>query len=210
MASEQVTSTQPIHEVNVPSFAIMKTEVTVRMYRKCVESNGCTEPPNNEFCNWGYMDREDHPINCIDWFQAMEFASWVGARLPTEAEWEYVARGEGGDVMYPWGNDFDATMCNTREEGPGHLAPVDYYSEGASPYGVMDMAGNASEWCSDWHKKGYVENLLPNPTGPQTGKHRVTRGSSWRYSANMARCAARYWCPPDMRRNNTGIRLVRI
>ena len=205
----------PQRVIQSDRFEVTKYPVTNQAYESFLRDS--PDRPAPEYWNGRTppADLLNHPVVEVTWDDAQALATWLSVktgqtyRLPTEAEWEKAARNTDGRI-YPWGDDFDASMSNTREQGPGHLTAVDYFSAGASPHGVMDMAGNASEWCSDWHKKGNVESLLPNSTGPQTGKHRVTRGSSWRYSTNMARRAARYWCPPDMRRNNTGIRLVRI
>ncbi len=206
MGSERSGRAQPIHEVIVPSFEIMKTEVTVEMYRKCVESDYCTEPNlkgDNEDCNWDYTEREDHPVDCINWFQAMEFAAWVGARLPTEAEWEYVARGEGGDVIYPWGNEdascslavYNRTNCNLS----GTLS-VCSKPAGNTQQGICDMAGNVSEWLQDEAHYSY-ERAPSNGRGwcseecplnasdanyvtmlEQYSIKRMVRGGSWYHS----------------------------
>lgn len=205
----------PQQVIHLDRFEIAKHPVTNQSYESFLNDNSDQPAPEYWKGRTPPADLLNHPVVEVTWDDAQAYATWLSAktgqtyRLPTEAEWEKAARGTDGRI-YPWGAVFDASRCNTREEGPGHSTPVDYYPEGTSPYGVMDMAGNASEWCSDWYKEGYAEISSPNPTGPQIGEHRVTRGSSWRYSTNMARCAARYFCPPDMRRDNTGIRLVRI
>ncbi|HCQ00349.1 MAG TPA: formylglycine-generating enzyme family protein [Candidatus Latescibacteria bacterium] len=205
----------PQQVIHLDRFEIAKHPVTNQSYESFLNDNSDQPAPEYWKGRTPPADLLNHPVVEVTWDDAQAYATWLSAktgqtyRLPTEAEWEKAARGTDGRI-YPWGAAFDASRCNTREEGPGHSTPVDYYPEGTSPYGVMDMAGNASEWCSDWYKEGYAEISSPNPTGPQIGEHRVTRGSSWRYSTNMARCAARYFCPPDMRRDNTGIRLVRI
>ena len=205
----------PQQAIHLDRFEIAKHPVTNQSYESFLNDNSDQPAPEYWKGRTPPADLLNHPVVEVTWDDAQAYVAWLSAktgqtyRLPTEAEWEKAARGTDGRI-YPWGAAFDASMCNTREEGPGHSTPVDYYPEGSSPYGVMDMAGNTSEWCSDWYKEGYAEIPSPNPTGPQIGEHRVTRGSSWRYSTNMARCAARYFCPPDMRRNNTGIRLVRI
>ena len=109
MGSNNHSREQPIHTVNVPSFEIMKTEVTVAQYQACVDAGECTEPDTGGYeghCNWGRSGRENYPINCVDWLQARAFSKWVGGDLPSEAQWEYAARSQGQNIIYPWGNAF--------------------------------------------------------------------------------------------------------
>ena len=111
----------PLPRSTIARFEMSRTEVTVAQYRQCVDAGACSEPQSrgvvttDEGCNWGESGREDHPINCVDWNQAVEFATWVGGRLPSEAEWEYAARyskglAEAGSRTVPWGTD--AATCS--------------------------------------------------------------------------------------------------
>ena len=175
---------RPYHEVNVPEFEIDITEVTMEQYRACVNSGSCSIPSTySEYCNWSYSDREDHPVSCIDWYQAKLYCEWSGKRLCSESEWEKAARGTDGRI-YPWGNQeatcaravmkFNGTGC-----GEDRTWPVG--SKPAGVYGLYDMAGNVDEWVEDdWHSS-YSSNegaptdgsaWIGNPREPE----RIERG----------------------------------
>ncbi len=138
---------------------------------------------------------EDHPITSLTWFGAKDYCEAQGARLPTEAEWEKAARGTDGR-MYPWGNEFDCSFSNLREEFPQvhhslpgapncgepnqlhqYSTPIGSFPQGASPYGAIDMLGNACEWVSDFFDPNYYEDtLMVNPTGPLSGLVHICKG----------------------------------
>jgi len=161
---------KPYHKVYLDAYYIDKNDVTVDEYNKCVNAGACTAAS----CTG---DGGDHPRNCVDWNQANAYCKWAGKELPTEAQWEKAARGTDGRI-YPWGNEWDASKAcfNT---GNGTCA-VGSYPQGASPYGVMDMAGNVLNWCRDWYNAKYYANSPDhNPTGPGSGEYRVLRGGSW-------------------------------
>ena len=147
---------RPVHEVRLPAFEIMETEVTVAMWRACVRARAC-KPADT--CTWGKPNWkrsgvDDHPINCVSWAQAQVFARWVGngARLCSEAEWEYAARSGGTDSVYPWGNErasCDRAVMDDGGKGCGHgktTWPVCSKPKGSSTQGVCDLAGNVWEW----------------------------------------------------------------
>ena len=181
---------QPVHTVVLDGFWIDRTEVTNALYHRCVEANACQAPT---VCDWGAptyarVEHADHPAVCVDWYGAEAYCEWAGARLPTEAEWEYAARGSQG-WAYPWGNEFDGTRLNycdvnceenwadeTVDDGYARTAPVGGYPDGASWCGALDMAGNVWEWMVDWHGS-YPSAAQANPTGPETGDRRVLRGA---------------------------------
>jgi len=141
---------RPIHGVGVPGFEMSKTEVTVGQYRQCVNAGACTEPSDH----WQNVpgERENHPVTYVNWQQAKGFAEFVGARLPTEAEWEYAAKGGGQNIVYPWGNE--APDCDRLNFNScvGGTTPVCTYATGNTAQGLCDMAGNVWEWVEDdWH-----------------------------------------------------------
>jgi sulfatase modifying factor 1 len=157
---------RPVHRVTVPTFEITKTEVTVLQYQVCVDASICTEPIEptlDQYCNLGKPDREDHPVNCVDWEQAGVFCRWSGGRLPTEAQWEYAARGGGDDIEFPWGNQpatcHYAVMKDQTVGGDGcgqdRTWPVCSKTAGNTAQGLCDMSGNVLEWVRDQYHDSY-------------------------------------------------------
>jgi len=231
---------QPRHAVTLSAYCIDRTEVTVAAYAACVAAGACSAPPltvnwssysGNEArlfsqaCNGS--DRPSHPINCVDWGQAAAYCAWTGGRLPTEAEWEYAARGSDGRI-HPWGSEPPSArrlnacgaecLAAARRDGTPRkalyddddgwptTAPVGSYPEGASPFGVLDMAGNVWEWTADWYGP-YPEAAQTDPQGAATGTSRVSRGGSWTSGgAERARAADRDWLDPEIREAGLGFR----
>ncbi len=175
---------QPPHPVTLAAFCIDSTEVTVSAYRRCGAA-GCTEPDTTGYCNWGVGGRDNHPVNCVDWNQARTYCEWRGGNLPTEAQWEYAARGgNSSNHVFPWGNADPAAQCCWSGGGssPASTCAVRSYPSGNSPFGLSDMAGNVREWVLDWYDD-YSPTATLNPRGPQTGTLRVLRGGAWLSSA---------------------------
>jgi len=211
---------RPVRTVTVRSFEMSRTEVTVGQYRKCVEAGVCSEPSS---CSWGSPNwssssgsKENHPINCVDWGQARTFAKWVGADLPTEAEWEYAARG-GQDFIYAGSNSPDDVAWYASNSGGG-TQPVG--TKRANGYGLHDMSGNVWEWTLDEYKSDY--NGAPSDGHQAVGSiptcstkcdngaaRRVFRGGCWFYDASHLRVALRYCISPVPRNGNLGLRLRR-
>jgi iron(II)-dependent oxidoreductase len=166
MGSDEGNSDEkPTYMVEVRDFYMSKTEVTVGQYRKCVEAGECSEPNNKNDdpkCNWGYSDRDDHPINCVDWYQAIAFAKWVGKDLPSTPQWEYAARSRGREIEYPWGNEYATCEYAVMDDGGegcgrGGTWEVCSKTKGNTTQGLCDMGGNVWEWVLDeYHSNDIV------------------------------------------------------
>ncbi|MBA3532177.1 MAG: SUMF1/EgtB/PvdO family nonheme iron enzyme [Ardenticatenales bacterium] len=205
---------QPQHVIYLDTFWIDQTEVTNAMFARFVAERGYRtdaeragrawvgeQTEHVEGASWLHprgpdstiKGLDDHPVVQVSWNDAVAYCEWAGRRLPTEAEWEKVARGTDGR-KYPWGNDYprghqanfvdsnvpqDAGDEN-RADGYRYTAPVGSYPAGESYYGVLDMVGNVNEWVADWYDEAYyASSPKENPPGPNTGPGRVLRSSSW-------------------------------
>jgi sulfatase modifying factor 1 len=167
--------------------------------------------------------RLDHPVIHISWNDAQAFCAWAGMRLPTEAEWEFAARGGREGDRFPWGNDLMPNGKhrmnvwqgkfpdkNTRADGHMGTAPVSSYEP--NDYGLYCMTGNIWEWCADWFSPDtYAHPASLNPTGPEQGETKVMRGGSYLCHAsycNRYRVDARSSNTPDSSTGNLGFRMV--
>jgi len=167
----------PEHTVYLDAFWIYQTEVTNDQYRICVEENACSNPKNTYAFDSSKFG--NHPVVYINWYQAKEYCEWAGGRLPTEAEWEKSARGTDGR-NYPWGDHAPNCSLANYEGCIGSTLPVGSVPKGVSPYGALDMAGNALEWVADWYDENYYRvSQYENPQGPTGGVDRVLRGGSY-------------------------------
>jgi formylglycine-generating enzyme required for sulfatase activity len=205
---------QPRHTLYLPDYYLAKTPVDVAQYAAFVQATG-HKPPGN----WKGLiskkppqDKLNHPVTEVSWRDAVAYCQWLAAttgkvyHLPSEAEWEKGAQGSDGRI-YPWGNEWDATRCNSKEGGPGDTTPVGVYPDGASPYGLLDMAGNVWEWT--WSlKEDY-------PYDPEDGREdadaegrRVVRGGSFNNNDRNVRCAYRNRNNPNNTNTNNGFRVV--
>jgi sulfatase modifying factor 1 len=213
---------KPVHEVTLRGFCIDKFPVTNGLYRKFCDATGRDYPTDPGFSGMAdYLTKNlDYPVVNVSWEDARAYCEWTGKRLPTEAEWEKAARGQDGR-KYPWGNaEPDGSQCNFADKRSGlswadkkvddgfaRTSPVKQYPTGASPYGVMDMAGNVWEWCNDWYADDYFkESPAENPKGPSNGSYRVLRGGSWYDEASYLRCACRGGFGPSFRCGHFGFR----
>ena len=204
---------KPYHQVTLSDFAIDNNLVTAVEYQQCVNSGACTAPAPGDTCTYGVSGKEIYPVNCVTWSQAAAYCLWRGKHLPTEAQWEKAARGANG-LKYPWGNaapDCDhAVMSVTGCSNSGTL-PIGSKTAGASPYGALDMAGNAWEWVADWYDAGYY-NTSPtsDPQGPSTGTLRVARGGSFESTlTSQLRTSNRAEYDPASSNANTGFRCAK-
>jgi formylglycine-generating enzyme required for sulfatase activity len=175
----------PQHTVTLSAFTIDRFEVTNEKYQSCVQA-GCCEPPtyNGSYTGrehyYGSVDFYDYPVIFVTWEMAAQYCAGLDKRLPTEAEWEYAARGDDGRT-FPWGSDSPSvTEANFGGAQDGDTEAVGSYVDGASPFGAEDMAGNVWEWVADWYDRDYYNQSPANdPPGPATGLMRVARGGSF-------------------------------
>jgi serine/threonine-protein kinase len=203
---------QPVHTVTLDSFWIDKTEVTNAEYARCVVDGTCSPPSESgsgtRESYYGDSQFDNYPVIYVSWYDADTYCQWVGGRLPTEAEWEYAARGPDGNV-YPWGNDPPNDTLLNYDHNVGDTTEVGAYPDGASWVGAMDMAGNVWEWVADWYDGDYyASSPSQNPKGPETRDEKVARGGGWSVSGAGGRAASRYHPLPDDRLDALGFRCV--
>ena len=239
---------KPIHKVTLSPFCMDLTEVTVEAYEACSDEGRCRPPHRtvrwegmtererkaySEVCNAGRADRQNHPINCVDWEMSRRYCSEVGKRLPTEAEWEYATRGPDGRV-YPWGDEAPTHLhlnaCGPEcvkwhadrglaslapeplypeDDGFATTAPVGSFPKGDSRFGPHDVVGNVWEWVADYMGE-YAASDAVDPHGPSQGAMRVIRGGAYNgIYATWLRPSFRYSMAPETRSHGVGFRCVR-
>jgi formylglycine-generating enzyme required for sulfatase activity len=228
--------------VTLSPYCLEITEVSVAEYERCVHAGACAEAPDHvrwagltpaaeqawsSFCNSGKNGRAEHPQNCITWHAANEYCKWIGGSLPTEAEWEFAARGQKSSP-YPWG---DAPPTSTRANLCGlecarslaalgittevayesddawpSTAPVLSFDAGCSAFGIRNMAGNVAEWVFDWYAPLGLAPVA-DPAGPESGQFKVVKGAGWdSYGIDAPRIESRYPNEPDRQSSGFGFR----
>ena len=206
----------PVHNVCISAFAMDVYEVTNADYAECVADDACTAPRYSSSASrtlyYGNPAYDDYPVIYVDWNQAADYCAWAGKRLPTEAEWEYAARGWLPGKRYPWGDAISGSNANYWDSGDPEdndtNAVGSYLVNG---YGLHDMAGNVWEWVNDWYQSDYYSvSPSSDPPGPPSGTFRVLRGGSWYSSTFGLRVAFRnYDFPTDSTSNYFGFRCAR-
>ncbi len=200
---------KPRHRVAVPEgFWIGRTEVTVAAYEKFASSSGRSMPPAPNFDpKW---EHKKNPIVQVTWQEAQGYCEWAGGRLPSEAEWEYAARGGAQESKYPWGDEIDAERANYRAPGPrkvpAYTSPVGSYPP--NQLGLYDVAGNVWEWVADVYDKEDYSRYGSSRPAPAPDSPRVVRGGSWWSQPSLLRLSHRFGFNPDDRLFNVGMRCV--
>jgi formylglycine-generating enzyme required for sulfatase activity len=199
----------PEHMVYLDGFWIYRTEVTNRMYLRCMAMGECSPPAADpSLPNLEDLKVADHPIVGVRWNQAKRYCQFVGGYLPTEAQWEKTARGPDGNT-YPWGNAEPNCELLNYNHCLGETSRVIDYPPGASPYEVLDMAGNVFEWVADWYQANYyAEAHYDNPPGPEHGEVRSIRGSTFNAGPDQIASALRTFLSPEEYRPDLGFRCV--
>lgn len=207
---------RPLHDAQIAGFQIGLTEVSAAEYADCVADGVCDVPSKvnvdiDDFYTHGAPGKEEHPINGVTWQQASSYCEWVGDRLPTEAEWEYAARGVE-PVLYPWGDEPEPS-CDVALVSPcpglGTEA-VGSHPDGASVFGVLGMGGNVSEFVADWYDPDYYsDSPVEDPQGPEMGDERVYRGGAFYGPLFLARASARSPVAPGFSSDGIGFRCAR-
>jgi len=202
-----VSNESPSHSVTLAVFQIAKTETTVLQWKAYCEDTGRKMPAPPE---WGWID--NHPMVKVSWEDVINYCYWLSDktgkiyRLPTEAEWEYAAKGGSKSKNYIYSGGYSVDLTSWYKENSGNeTKPVAQKS--ANELGLYDMSGNVWEWCYDWYGN-YRTGTQNYPMGPETGRDKVLRGGSWYNGCSQCRVLARYMDAPQYFNSNRGFRVV--
>jgi formylglycine-generating enzyme len=201
---------RPVHTVWVDTFLLAKRQVTNAEYALFLNDTGSAQPA----C-WTDPDfnHPQQPVVAVSWFDAAYYCEWLSDacgnlyRLPSEAEWEYAARGGLQGKLFPWGDDPPQARPGYAERWQQGPERVGLSSPNA--FGLYEMCENVHEWCSDWFDPGYYRQSPDhNPPGPAAGTRKSSRGGSWRHHVKISRCAARSSIPPEFQYADYGFRVA--
>jgi iron(II)-dependent oxidoreductase len=196
----------PQHSVTLDAFWMNRTPVTNAMYARCVLAGGCNNPIRKSINPHYYNSTfANHPVVYVTWYDAQKYCAWVGGGLPTEAQWERAAGGNGSR-MYPWGGRAPNPDLANVNHFYNTTTKVGSHPAGASPFGVLDMGGDVREWVFDWYSPIYKHEPADNPTGPAKGQLKVLRGASWNDPIIFSRVISRLTHFPGSAGDNRGFR----
>ena len=198
---------RPTRKTVVDSFYLDKHEVTNLQYAKYLEATGGDAPyywPDGK----PPIGKQDYPVVNVSWHEASAYCRWSGKRLPSEAEWEYAARGRHAALKYPWGKEEPSKEKHARFDGIDGPGKVGQFPE--NDFGLCDMAGSVWEWCSDWYGRNYYARApAQNPRGPAKGRYRTLRGGSWADEAKFLTCSYRSFARLGERSPTIGFRCAK-
>ena len=201
---------RPAHRVRVAPFRLCRFQATNAHYDVFRQ---ITMREKSEYRDRTEFSGATHPVVAVNWFDAAACCHWLSAewkmpvRLPTEAEWEFAARGGTEQKLYPWGDSSFETRAGYATRW--RLGPEPVATAEPNGYGLFDMCENVHEWCSDWYDPGYYAvSPAENPPGPAHGARRSSRGGAWRHHIKVSRCAARSSIPPEFRYADYGFRIA--
>ena len=237
MGDDRLRDAAPQHRLPISHFRIGKFPVTNAEFAGFVAAGGYAHPEYWTAAGWKALQSRpysrpafwddlrfsgpDQPVVGITWFEAAAYCKWLGTvkdgefRLPSEAEWEYAARGSESTFLFPWGDAYERDRANTAETNFGSTTSVDRFPAGVSPFGVWDLSGNVFEWTLSKWGPNWQTCEFGYPYRPDDGREetegsaaRVMRGGSWFSPALEARCAFRSRYLPGSRASNIGFRVA--
>ncbi len=201
---------RPAHRVWVDAFLLGACQVRNSEYGEFLIATSSAPPPHWKDVHFNHPDQ---PVVAVSWFEAEAYCRWLATttgrpiRLPTEAEWERAARGGIEGKLYPWGDQ--PPQSRPDYAGRWKNAPEPVATQAPNPFGLFDIGENVHEWCADWYDAHYYERSpARNPTGPDGGHRRASRGGSWRHHVKISRCAARSSIPPEFQYADYGLRIA--